>query len=70
MSINYCNSLILLNDCQKSTSEFAYAYGDMNLLSNFSTIKQADNISMTLLMEELDIIVFSRENDDSTINDI
>ncbi len=70
MSINLCNSLILLNDCQKPTNEFAYAFGDFNLMSNFNMIKQAENISMTLLMEELDIIVFSKENDDSTINDI
>jgi hypothetical protein len=64
------NSLILLNDCQKSTNEFAYAYGDLKLSSNFSIIKQIENISTTILMEELDIIVFSTEDDDSNINDI
>ena len=33
-------------------------------------IKQIDNISMTILMEALDNIVFSREDDDSILNDI
>ena len=33
-------------------------------------IKQIDNISITILMEELDIIVFSREGDDSILKDI
>ena len=33
-------------------------------------IKQIDNISMTILMEELDNIVHSREIDDSILNDI